>query len=124
VLGFDHVDGSEGYVLSPILDAGERLSFDAGTEAPVDRGPPPGPRTPQAETQVFIEHLGAFVPAPLASLLNQTGKGKATAVSVGQAEFVTIEPTNFAVANDEEAGSSGLIDWSARTNKLKQAGRR
>jgi len=84
VMGFAHVDGSEGYVLSPILDAGERLSFDARTEAPVDRGPanPPGPRTPQAETQVFIEHLGAFVPAPLATLINQTGTGKSAALGV------------------------------------------
>jgi Ca2+-binding RTX toxin-like protein len=111
VMGFDHADGSEGYVLSPILDAGERLAFDVKDTAPA------APRTTHAETHVFVEHLGAFVPAPLARLVNQ--HGPLAAMNPSAPEFVAIEPPDFRAANDEGTDASSLIDWSARANKLK-----
>jgi hypothetical protein len=114
VMGFDHADGSEGDVLSPILDAGERLAFESKALA---LQVPAGPRTAHFETQVFVEHLGAFVPAPIAKLVSRSGPLGAMNASVP--EFVAIEPPDFRAANDEGTEPSSLIDWSARANKLK-----
>jgi hypothetical protein len=138
LMGLDHVDGAVGYVMSPMLDAGERLSFDGTQQQQSAQSKPAMPAEPlsfngaqqqsaqskpampaeasRVETQVFIEHLGVFAPAPVAKIVER--QASPTAVNPHAPDFVTINSNDFVVAN-EDTELPGVIDWSARGTKLK-----
>jgi len=144
VMGFEHESGAEGYVMSPMLDAGERLSFDGPQQQQSAQSKPAVPAAEPRPSRDAGERLsfdGAqqqsaqskpAMPAEPARVETQVfiehlgvfapvpvakiveRQASPTAVNPHAPDFVTINSNDLVADNDE-----GVIDWSARGTKLK-----
>jgi len=147
-MGFEHESGAEGYVMSPMLNAGERLSFDGPQQQQSAQSKPAMPAAEPRPSRDAGERLsfdGAqqqsaqskpAMPAEPARVETQVfiehlgvfapvpvakiveRQASPTAVNPHAPDFVTINSNDFVAAN-EDTELPGMIDWSARGTKLK-----